>query len=125
MYKYLTLLLFVLIIVVVPAKAQEQAMSQTVRGMITDAESKQPLVGVAVVLVSNSAVSTITDDRGYYLLEGVPLGRQSFQFSYMGYSPKTVSEVMISSGKETELNISLTENIQRLKEVSIKIGRAS
>lgn len=94
-------------------------MTQTIRGIVTDGESKQPLPGVIVVLTNNNQVNTTTDSDGAYRLNNVPIGRQSVQYIMAGYDKRSVNEVLVSSGKETELNITLTENINTLKEVSV------
>lgn len=100
-----------------------QKLTQKVRGIVVDAASKQPMPGVVVVLLSNSQVNTATDDNGYFTLSNVPVGRQSFQFSFMGYETYTVPEVLVISGKELELNISLNESLQQLKEVTISANK--
>lgn len=96
-----------------------QTVTQTVRGRVVDAESKQPLLGVVVVTLSNNQLNGITDEDGYFTIDSVPVGRQSFLFRYMGYEQSTVTEVMVTSGKELELNMSLTESLQRMDEVNI------
>jgi hypothetical protein len=93
--------------------------TQKVHGYITDAESKQPLQGVIILLSSNKQINAFSDSNGYYVLDNVPIGRQSFEFNYVGYEPRTVQEVMVTTGKELELNISMTENLHQLSEVKI------
>lgn len=105
------------------SNAQEPVFTQKVKGIVTDAESKQPIEGVTILLVSDNQVNTFSDSNGYFILKNVPIGRQSFQFSFVGYEPRTVSEVLVTSGKELELNISLSENYRTLKEVSITANR--
>jgi len=94
-------------------------LTQKIRGQVTDAESKLPLADVTVYLVSNNQINTFTDSDGYYTLDSVPVGRQSVSFRFTGYELKTINEVLVSSGKELELNASLTESINTLKEVSV------
>lgn len=101
----------------------QQQLTQSIHGYITDAESKQPLPGVTVVVLSNPQLNALSDSNGYYSIENVPVGRQSFRFSFVGYDPKITSEVLVTSGKELELNIPLVENVQKLKEVSITASR--
>lgn len=104
---------------------QSRSVTQTVRGRIVDAESKQPLAGVVVITVSNNQLNAITDNDGYFTIPLVPVGRQTFSVSYLGYEPQVVSEVMVSSGKELELNISLTESLEKLDEVTINGSKQS
>lgn len=105
------------------SRAQESAPTQNVRGQVLDASSRLPMPGVAVYLLQNAAISTATDANGYFILTGVPLGRQSFGFSFMGYEPYTASEVPVIAGKELELNVQLKENLHELKEVKVSAGK--
>lgn len=98
---------------------KQLTITQRVRGKVIDAESKQPLVGVIVVSLSNNELNTTTDDNGYFSLANIPVGRQSFLFTYMGYENNIASEVLVTSGKELELNITLTESLHTLDEVTV------
>ena len=52
-------------------------LTQTVRGQIIDKNSKSPIAG-ATVMVENSdpEIATATDDKGFFRLQKVPVGRQ-------------------------------------------------
>jgi len=104
---------------------KQRVFTQKVRGRVVDAESKQPLAGVIIVAKSDNQLNAATDNDGYFTIANVPVGRQSFMFQYMGYEPATVSEVLVTSGKELELNISMTESLQNLDEVTISATRQS
>lgn len=95
-------------------------LSQTVRGLVKDSESNQPLVGVLVVVLNNNQLNAVTDNDGYYTIDNVPVGRHTIRYSYMGYEERTAAEVLVTSGKTLELNIALTESLQQLNEVTIK-----
>lgn len=95
-------------------------LSQTVRGLVKDSESNQPLVGVLVVVLDNNQLNAVTDNDGYYTIDNVPVGRHTIRYSYMGYEERTAAEVLVTSGKTLELNIALTESLQQLNEVTIK-----
>lgn len=98
---------------------QQKIFTQNVRGRVVDAESQQPLVGVLVVTQSDDQLNAITDGDGYYVISDVPVGRKSFFFQYIGYETATVTEVMVTTGKELELNMSLTESLNQLDEITI------
>lgn len=116
------LLLLLLMFISISVSAQDKhpaAVTQNVRGRVVDAESKQPLVGVIVITKADNQLNGVTDGDGYFTIQGVPVGRQSFAFQYMGYEPASVSEVLVTSGKELELNMSMTESLQKMEEVTI------
>jgi len=94
---------------------------QKVKGRIVDADSESSIPGVNVVILeSNPQKGTISDGDGYFLIEDVPVGRYTIQVSFLGYEPAIFSEVLIGSGKEVVLNVSLKETFQQLNEVVIK-----
>jgi len=127
----LILLLTAMIFATLPTTAQQEqpstkagsALTQNVRGIVTDAESKQPLAGVIVVVKGNNEINTTTDAEGRFVLQAVPVGRQSFQFNLLGFETYNASEVQVITGKELELNVSLRESLTQLSEVVVSAGK--
>lgn len=56
---------------------------------------------------------------GRFKLEGVPIGRQGIQITYLGYSPVVMENIQVTSAKEVILNVELMENVITTKEVVI------
>jgi hypothetical protein len=101
--------------------AFSQAITQTVKGEVTDNETKVPLIGATVVVLgTNPLLGATTDMNGNFKLTKVPIGRYNVQFNYMGYDPLIVSEVLVSSGKETVINIGLKQSVNQVDEVTVK-----
>lgn len=123
MHRSLYILILFIILAPVLSVAQTNALLQSVRGQVLDAESKKPIEGVVILLLADKQKNAMTDSNGYYVLQNVPVGRQSFQFMMTGFETRTASEVLVTSGKELELNISLTENYTNLKEVSVSANK--
>ena len=96
-----------------------QQITQTIRGTIIDADSKQSLEGVAVSLLGNPLISATSDAKGNFKLLNIPVGRQGFQFTFLGYNARTVNNIEVTSGKEIVLNIELTEKVYETKTVEI------
>lgn len=118
--------LFLLLILVFatgvrPSSAQsDDSRRQTVRGTVVDAVTGEPLVGANVVLSdANPLIGTATDQQGEFELTDVPLGRHDIQVSFLGYKPIVLNSVLISSGRETVLNIRLEEQVFEGDEVVI------
>ena len=66
----------------------------TASGTVIDASTNQPLNGVAVNLVNNAAVSTLTNSTGSFSLANIPQGSQQISFSLNGYAASTAAVTM-------------------------------
>ena len=97
--------------------------TQNVRGLIVDKESQFPLIGVNVVIGESGQLGTSSDIDGSFKVTGVPLGRQTIKFSYLGFEDVILSDVIINAGKETILNIEMEESIVEIQEVVISARR--
>lgn len=92
---------------------------QSIKGKIIDDISKAPIEGATVSLVGDSVTTTSTDKNGLFSLSA-PVGRQSILISFIGYEVQVINEILVTSGKEVIINISLTEKIIQLNEVVVK-----
>lgn len=101
-----------------------QKLTQTVRGTIVDTDNKLPLIGATIIISgSNPIVGTTSDLDGNFRLENIPIGRITLQLSYIGYESKIIPDIVVNSGKEVVLNISLQESIVKLEEIVVKPKR--
>jgi hypothetical protein len=95
--------------------------TQTVKGKVSDKEIGMGMPGVVVQLKSSTATIIVTaDNNGNYKLQNVPVGRQSFLFTFTGYKPVPVNDVIVTSGKEMILNVEMEENTVAMAEVEVK-----
>lgn len=92
--------------------AQQSEIRQTIRGKVVDQVTHAPLPGATVIIPGTSPLKgTTTDIRGTFRLEDIPVGRVSLEVSYMGYKTVSPDNILVTSGKETVLNIELVENV--------------
>lgn len=93
---------------------------QTVRGKITDKVTSAPLPAVTII-VNNAAdnIRTYSDSNGDFIIKNVPVGRNNFLFSFMGYETVLMKSITVNSGKELYLNVEMTENATLLEEVTV------
>jgi hypothetical protein len=95
--------------------------TQTIRGRVTDKESKSPLPGATIILLnSNPLVGTVTDLDGNFRISGVPVGRQGISISYIGYKPAAFEGLIVNSAKEIVIEAELEEQVIQGAEVEIK-----
>ena len=101
---------FVLALLATPALALAQNTGK-VSGVVTDADTGEPLPGASVVVVGTQ-LGTISDVDGNYFIIGVPVGFQT----------STVSGVEVSSGYTQEVNFSLSAGVE-LDEIVVEYER--
>ncbi len=92
--------------------------TQTIRGTVLDQETQYPLIG-ATVSIPALNIGSSTDINGQFTIKNVPIGRQTLSITYIGYEDQTLSNIVLISGKETILNIEMTEKAFESEEVVI------
>ena len=93
---------------------------QNVRGRIIDSETRRPLPGANVLLTgSNPPVGAQADEQGNFRIAGVPVGRQGFRCSFIGYEDYVITGLEVTSAREVVLNIELREKVYTSREVVI------
>ncbi|HZG01711.1 MAG TPA: carboxypeptidase regulatory-like domain-containing protein, partial [Chitinophagales bacterium] len=98
-----------------------QQFTQTLRGTVSDEDSKTPLAGATVVVTSvEPQLGVLTNDRGEFTIENVPVGRHSIYASRLGYQPLVLNNVVVSSGKELRLNFELEPQVYQTQTVVIQ-----
>jgi hypothetical protein len=98
-----------------------QDITQNIKGTVTDSESSFPLPGATLVITgTDPLLGATTDPNGKFFIENVPVGRYDIHATYIGYKPFIAREIMLTSGKEAVLNISMTESVEMLQQVEIK-----
>jgi hypothetical protein len=101
--------------------AFSQNLTQIVRGTIVDVDSKLPLPGVTLVIPgTDPMVGTSTDINGIFRFKNIPLGRIAVRISYIGYETKTISDIVVNSGKEVVLDLSMQESVIKIDEAVVK-----
>ena len=100
--------------------------SQTINGIITDANTKEVLIGVNVVLNTGSdgVISfqgTSTDVFGKYQLK-IQEGEQKITFKYIGYE-NAEKIITIEKNETRSVNIELSPSSEQLSTVVVSAGR--
>ncbi len=117
-------LLFCFVFIFSSISVSQTLYTQTVRGQVTDKVSSVGLPGVVIRLKNDTTKKhvTTTDEKGNFKLEGIAVGRRSFIVSLFGYSTLPLTDIIVSSGKETFLTIELEESLVQIDEVVVNAG---
>ena len=98
-----------------------QDYTQTVKGTVIDMDTRVTLPGANILLVgSDPLVGATTDIDGNFKLEKIPVGRQSFKASFMGYEDVVVSEILVATGREVAINIEMKQSVTKLAGVTVR-----
>lgn len=90
------------------------------RGRIVDFETTQPLPG-ATLRLDGTTIGGVADEKGYYILNNVPVGSYTLVVSYIGYQRGVQSGVDVIAGKESVYDIKMQSG-GSLNEVVINGG---
>jgi len=94
---------------------------QKIRGVVIDKLSQTTLPGATVQIVGKTPnKGAVTDGKGSYVLSDIPPDRYEIKVSFVGYKDVNIPNVVVTSGKETLLDVSMEEDIKALNEVEIK-----
>lgn len=91
----------------------------TVKGVVRDGRSREPLPFVNVLLEGTTQGAT-TDINGLFTVENVKPGLYNVVASSVGYLRRVVPEVQVGTARPVELEILLEASATELKEVEIK-----
>ena len=110
--------LVTLVFVILGANVYAQATGK-ISGIVSDQKTGETLIGVSVK-IAGTTKGVGTDVEGRYTIGGLATGKYALQISYVGYSPKNVTEIEVKEGSTTTVNIVLEESSsQTLNQVVI------
>lgn len=121
-----TLLLIGFVAAVLVGSRDVRAQSAIVRGFVTDAESREPLVGVNVALRRDTVLVTGTATRadGFFALSGLEPGSYRLEVSFVGYTT-SMSTLRIEPGASRVVNIALNPALEDLEELLVEAERSA
>ncbi|MFC0514937.1 TonB-dependent receptor domain-containing protein [Mucilaginibacter angelicae] len=95
--------------------------AQTIKGTVTDARDKQPLIGATVHIEQGSSVfNTGVRLDGIYMFKNIPAGTYKLHVSFLGYKTTQNYTVQVEKNGTAVLNIAMADNSTSLGEVVVK-----
>ena len=107
MKKNFTNLLVSLVFLLFSTTLFAQAGVGKISGKVTDADTKEPLIGANIVIL-NTNLGAATDLDGNYFILNITPGTYDVKVSYVGYASKTIQEVRVVANITYELNVELS-----------------
>ena len=80
----------------------------TLKDLLLDEFSQQPLIGANIEIINTDRGAT-TNTEGEFFVNDIPDGVYNLKFSYIGYLPKFISDVVVKSARPAILEIKLKE----------------
>ncbi|GHB57027.1 carboxypeptidase regulatory-like domain-containing protein [Persicitalea jodogahamensis] len=122
MKKHYSFFLFrLLLLIATVILCREHISAQTLSGIVTDAETAEPLPFTSVYL-SNTTYATDTDTAGTYTLPNVPAGRYTLAVRVVGYT-SYYQTVTLQPGINTKIDVRLKSDGRELAEVKVTAKR--
>jgi hypothetical protein len=115
---------FFLIILLCPVLLFAQNNTQVIRGNITDKWTQSPIPSV-MIQISTLELTVYSDSLGNYAFEGLKPDRYELKVSAEAYKSTSIPNVIVTSGKEVIVDISLEEKFQQMKDVNVKVVNKS
>ena len=90
----------------------------TLTGLIRDASTHQPQIGVNVI-INGTELGSATDLEGYFHIRDVPVGSYTITVSMIGYEPVSRANIHIVPGRKTVTNFNLNSTIIEGEDVTV------
>ncbi|MEK7249458.1 MAG: TonB-dependent receptor, partial [Bacteroidota bacterium] len=91
-------------------------------GRVTDSDTKEPLIGVNIVIVGTS-YGAATDIEGRFVILNLPPGAYDLRASSIGYQGQTITELRVNADLTTEADFRLRPTAVEIAQVVIVAER--
>ncbi|NOQ97945.1 MAG: TonB-dependent receptor plug domain-containing protein [Calditrichae bacterium] len=112
-------LFFVVLLMIFPALIF--AASGKLSGVVTDASTGDPLIGVNIV-IEGTTLGASSDIDGYYVILNIPAGNYNINFNYIGYRSVSVENVRVVPDITKRLDMGMEETTLEFGEQIVVIA---
>ncbi|MFN3446387.1 MAG: carboxypeptidase-like regulatory domain-containing protein, partial [Bacteroidia bacterium] len=114
--KKLLFFLFFIIVGYHNAKAQSKG---TITGIIKDKNTQELLTG-ATILLEGTSFGAQSDLEVKFKISGITPGSYNIKVQYIGYQPKTLFNIVVTTGNVQTFNIEIEPESKGLNEVVVQ-----
>lgn len=98
------------------------AQNAALKGTVTDADTKEPLFGVNIILTGTN-LGASSDFDGSYTITDIPAGEYNVQFTYIGYEKTLFTGQKFGVGETKKLDVALKTTMLTFDEAVVIIGQ--
>jgi len=107
-------------LVILASTALSQGYRGEIVGKVIDARTLEPIPSVNILVQERQGVGSATDAGGRFHVRGLEVGTFSLRVSAIGYITQVITNVVVSTGRATSLNIKLEETAIEMQGVTVK-----
>ena len=93
------------------------ASSSTIKGVIRDSNTNEPLIGANIMLMDTN-FGIASDADGFYMISNIPMGRYYLNAMFIGYE-NMEKEIFLDANQEYVIDISLKASSIKLQETKV------
>lgn len=109
---------FVLFLLIISESVFSQGLTGKLVGVVTDAATKEPLIGANVIL-EGTTIGAATNIDGKFIILNIPPGTYNVIASMIGYSKLTQKDVQIFIDRTTQLTFELQDATVQMEQVVV------
>lgn len=114
----ISILLFFIIGIIFSYNPETFAQTGSISGKVTDKSNNEELIG-ANVFIPGSNIGAATDIDGVFYIRNLAPGFYTIKVSFVSYQPTVIEKIKVEEGKDTRLNIQLSQSSTELEEVVV------
>jgi outer membrane receptor protein involved in Fe transport len=119
MIKYFIQTIFILIIILIPAREASAGTTGKLSGNVKDTQTRESIPGVNVI-VDGTGFGAATDVHGFYTINNLPSGNYKVTYSAIGYQKKQFVNVKISLDFTTKIDVELSPESIELETIVVE-----
>ena len=100
-----------------PPPLAAQQTTGKVEGTVTD-QAGVPIAN-AQVFIAGTSFGTVTDAKGYYFLNNVPVGTYTIRSQFIGYAPTEVRDARVLGGQTLTFNIKMSSSAVQVTGITV------
>lgn len=101
--------------------AQSTERKGSISGLVVDAQTLEPLIGVNVI-IEKTLTGAATDLDGKFSIPNVDAGIYNLVVRYVGFETKTIPDVIVGSNRDQYLEIKLSPSTIQGQEITVSSG---